>query len=138
MKMTGYGLSRWSKTSAGSLLAEQRRPRRSDELIADVDEFVVSHGTSTRRSARSASWSTKWMVIYQTRFMVKCGGKSIRVNVWVPGATMPPATKTVGAQVDDPDHHRADAGLHARARGHEPGSRASSPSDDSSNVHGQT
>jgi len=39
---------------------------------------------------------TKWMVIYQTRFMAQLlGVKNIRVNAVAPGVTMSPATQTV-------------------------------------------
>jgi len=39
---------------------------------------------------------TKWMVIYQTRFMSQLlGVKNIRVNAVAPGVTMSPATQTV-------------------------------------------
>ena len=39
---------------------------------------------------------TKWMVIYQTRFMAQLlGVKNIRVNAVAPGVTMSPATKAV-------------------------------------------
>lgn len=42
---------------------------------------------------------TKWMVIYQTRFMAQMlGVKNIRVNAVAPGVTMSPATKTVVPQ----------------------------------------
>jgi NAD(P)-dependent dehydrogenase (short-subunit alcohol dehydrogenase family) len=42
---------------------------------------------------------TKWMVIYQTRFMAQLlGVKNIRVNAVAPGVTMSPATKTVVPQ----------------------------------------
>jgi NAD(P)-dependent dehydrogenase (short-subunit alcohol dehydrogenase family) len=42
---------------------------------------------------------TKWMVIYQTRFMAQLlGVKNIRVNAVAPGVTMSPATQTVVPQ----------------------------------------
>jgi NAD(P)-dependent dehydrogenase (short-subunit alcohol dehydrogenase family) len=42
---------------------------------------------------------TKWMVIYQTRFMAQLlGVRNIRVNAVAPGVTMSPATKTVVPQ----------------------------------------
>ena len=42
---------------------------------------------------------TKWMIIYQTRFMAQLlGVKNIRVNSVAPGVTMSPATKTVVPQ----------------------------------------
>jgi NAD(P)-dependent dehydrogenase (short-subunit alcohol dehydrogenase family) len=42
---------------------------------------------------------TKWMVIYQTRFMAQLlGVKNIRVNAVAPGVTMSPATKAVVPQ----------------------------------------
>ena len=42
---------------------------------------------------------TKWMVIYQTRFMAQLlGVRNIRVNAVAPGVTMSPATKAVVPQ----------------------------------------
>ena len=64
---------------------------------------------------------TKWMVIYQTRFMARLlGVKNIRVNAVAPGVTMSAGDQDRRAPGDHRHHHRVDrAALDARARGHD-------------------
>jgi NAD(P)-dependent dehydrogenase (short-subunit alcohol dehydrogenase family) len=81
---------------------------------------------------------TKWMLIYQTRFMAQLlGVKNIRVNAVAPGVTMSPATKAVVPQ-QIIDSITASTALHATLEPEDmTGVIVFLASDDSSKMTGQ-